>query len=71
MLVQEMQENVQEALEVCADGLIFKSTLGTGRGGLISALQTMGHGGLSYPELIRRLAVPESPRADLPALIEA
>ena len=71
MLVQEMQENVQEVLEACADGLIFKSTLGTGRCGLISALQTIGHGGLSYPELIRRLAVPESPRADLPALIEA
>lgn len=66
MLVQEMQENVQEALEVCADGLIFKSTLGTGRCGLISALQTIGHGGLFYPELIRRLAVRESPRADLP-----
>ena len=71
MLVQEMQENVQEALEASADGLIFKSILGTGRGGLISALQNIGHGGLSYPELISRLAVPESPRADLPALIEA
>ena len=34
-------------------------------------MQTIGHGGLYSLELIRRLAVPESPRADVPALIEA
>ena len=71
VLVRETQENVQEALEACADGVIFKSTFGAGRGGLISELQTIGHGGLYYPELIRRLAIPEAPRADLPTLIEA
>ena len=71
VLVRETQENVQEALEACADGVIFKSTLGTGHGDLISALQTIAQGGVYYPEPIRRLAAPESPRADLPELIEA
>ena len=46
-------------------------TLDTGHGDLISALQTIAQGGVYYPEPIRRLAAPESPRADLPELIEA
>ena len=70
VLVRETQEVVQEALAACADGVIFKSSLGSGHGDLISALQTIAEGAVYYPEQIRGLAAASAPNPDLPALIE-
>lgn len=70
VLVRETQEVVQEALSACADGVIFKSSLGSGHGDLISALQTIAEGAVYYPEQIRGLAAASAPNPDLPALIE-
>lgn len=70
VLVRETQEVVQEALAACADGVIFKSSLGSGHGDLISALQTIAEGAVYYPAQIRGLAAASAPNPDLPALIE-
>ncbi len=70
ILVRETQEVVQEALAACADGVIFKSSLGSGHGDLISALQTIAEGAVYYPAQIRGLAAASAPNPDLPALIE-
>ena len=69
VLVRETQAVVQEAMQAFADGVIFKSSLGTGRGDLISALQTIASGGIYYPEEIRRIAA-SVPKANLPSLLE-
>ena len=69
VLVRETQAVVQEAMEAFADGVIFKSSLGTGRGDFIQALQTIAQGGVYYPNEIRRLGF-QTPRSDLPALVE-
>lgn len=55
VLVRETQAVVQEAMEAFADGVIFKSSLGAGRGGFIQALETIAQGGVYYPNEIRRL----------------
>ena len=41
VLVRETKEVVQEAMLASADGVIFKSSLGTGHSDLIGALQTL------------------------------
>ena len=46
---------VQEAMDCSANGVIFKSTLGSGDGDLISALLTIAEGEIYYPEQVRRL----------------
>ena len=69
VLVRETQAVVQEAMQAFADGVIFKSSLGTGRGDLISALQTVAAGRIYYPEEIRRIAA-SAPTAHLPPLVE-
>ncbi len=69
VLVRETQAVVQEAMEAFADGVIFKSSLGTGRGDFIQALQTIAQGGVYYPNEIRRLGF-QTPRSELPALVE-
>ena len=56
VLARETQASVQEALQAFADGVIFKSSLGTGHGDFISAINTIAEGGVYYPEEIRRLA---------------
>ena len=56
VLVRETKEVVQEAMLASADGVIFKSSLGTGHGDLIGALQTIATGGVYYPAEIRRIA---------------
>ena len=56
-------------MQAFADGVIFKSSLGTGRGDLISALQTIASGGIYYPEEIRRIAA-SVPKTNLPSLLE-
>lgn len=71
VLVRETQDVVQEALAAFADGVIFKSSLGSGHGDLISALRTIAEGGVYYPEQVRKLASPSLQRPDLPALVEA
>ena len=49
-----------------ANGVIFKSTLGSGHGDLISALQTIAEGEIYYPEPVRRLASsPQKPKERL------
>ena len=41
MLVRETQAVVQEAMQAYADAVIFKSSLGTGKGDFVQALQTL------------------------------
>ena len=41
MLVRETQAVVQQAMEVYADAVIFKSSLGTGKGDFSQALHTL------------------------------
>ena len=69
VLVRETQTVVQEAMGAFADGVIFKSSLGTGRGDLINALRTLADGGVYFPEQIRRIAA-STPQPDLPPLVE-
>ena len=70
LLVRETQEVVQEAMEAFADGVIFKSSLGTGKGDFMQALATLAEGGVYFPEEIRRLGAAQVPKPDLPPLIE-
>ena len=70
VLVRETEAVVCEAMQAYADGVIFKSSLGTGRGDLISALHTIADGGVYFPEEIRRLAAASWPSPPLPPLIE-
>ena len=70
VLMRETQASVQEALQAFADGVIFKSSLGSGHGDFISAMTTVAEGGVYYPAEIRRLASPLVVRSDLPALVE-
>ena len=46
VLERETKALVREALDAFADGVIFKSSLGTGRGDLIAALHTIAEGGV-------------------------
>ena len=69
VLERETKALVREALDAFADGVIFKSSLGTGRGDLIGALRTIAEGGVYYPAEIRRLAA-SAPQPDLPPLVE-
>ena len=69
VLERETKALVREALDAFADGVIFKSSLGTGRGDLIGALHTLADGGVYYPAEIRRLAA-AAPHPDLPPLVE-
>ena len=70
MLVRETQAVVQEALEAFADAVIFKSSLGTGKGDFIQALNTLAEGGVYFPEEIRRFGSAQAPNPKLPPLIE-
>ena len=70
LLVRETKEVVQEAMEAFADAVIFKSSLGSGKGDFIQALATLAEGGVYFPEEIRKLGAAQSPRPDLPPLIE-
>ena len=69
VLVRETQAVVREAMDAYADGVMFKSSFGTGRGDFIQALQTLAEGQVYYPEEIRRLGS-ETPRPELPPLVE-
>ncbi|QNI59001.1 two-component system response regulator RR class II (RRII)-CheY-LuxR [Synechococcus sp. BIOS-U3-1] len=69
VLVRETQAVVREAMDAYADGVMFKSSFGTGRGDFIQALQTLAGGQVYYPEEIRRLGS-ETPRPQLPPLVE-
>ena len=69
VLERETEALVREALDAFADGVIFKSSLGTGRGDLIGALHTIADGGVYYPAEIRRLAA-AAPQPDMPPLVE-
>ena len=71
VLVRETAAVVQEAMEAGADGVIFKSSLGSGHGDMIGALQAVAEGDVYFPEEIRRLAVPATADPSLPELIEA
>ena len=57
-------------MEAFADGVIFKSSLGTGKGDFMQALATLAEGGVYFPEEIRRLGAAQAPKPDLPPLIE-
>ena len=70
VLVRETQAVVQEAMEAHADAMIFKSSLGTGKGDFIQALNTLAAGGVYFPEEIRRLGAAQAPNPNLPPLIE-
>ena len=69
VLVRETQAVVREAMDAYADGVMFKSSFGTGRGDFIQALQTLSEGQVYYPEEIRRLGAQE-PRPERPPLVE-
>ena len=70
VLVRETQAVVKEAMESYADAVIFKSSLGSGNGDFIQALQTLSKGGVYFPEEIRRLGAGQDRKQDLPPLIE-
>ena len=70
VLVRETQAVVQEAMQAYADAVIFKSSLGTGKGDFIQALHTLSEGGVYFPEEIRQLGAAEAPNPNLPPLIE-
>ena len=70
VLVRETQAVVQEAMQAYADAVIFKSSLGTGKGDFVQALQTLSEGGVYLPEEIRKLGAAEAPTPNLPPLIE-
>ncbi|AII49196.1 hypothetical protein KR52_08575 [Synechococcus sp. KORDI-52] len=70
VLERETQAVVQEAMQAHADAVIFKSSLGTGKGDFTQALHTLAEGGVYFPEEIRRLAAAELPHPNLPPLIE-
>ncbi len=69
VLVRETQAVVREAMDAYADGCMFKSSFGTGRGDFIQALKTLAEGQVYYPEEIRRLGS-QAPRPELPPLVE-
>ena len=70
LLVRETQAVVQEAMLAHADAVVFKSSLGTGRGDFIQALETLAEGGVCFPEEIRRLGAAQAPPPYLPPLVE-
>ena len=70
VLVRETQAVVQEAMQAYADAVIFKSSLGTGKGDFVQALQTLSEGGVYLPEEIRQLGAAQAPNLNLPPLIE-
>ena len=70
MLVRETQAVAQEAMQAYADAVIFKPSLGTGKGDFVQALQTLSEGGVYLPEEIRQLGSAEAPTPHLPPLIE-
>ena len=70
VLVRETQAVVQEAMQAYADAVIFKSSLGTGKGDFVQALQTLSVGGVYLPEEIRQLGAAQAPNPNLPQLIE-
>ena len=53
VLVRETHALVQEAMQAYADAVIFKSSLGTGKGDFVQALYTLSEGGVYLPEEIR------------------
>ena len=61
-------ETVQEAMQAYANAVIFKSSLGTGKGVFVQALQTLSEGGVYLPEEIRQLRAAEAPNPNLPPL---
>ena len=69
-LEHETKESVQEAMEAFADGVMFKSSLCTGEGDFVQALQAVAQGEVYFPEAIRAMAVPPSRKPDLPPLVE-
>ena len=70
VLVRETQAVVQEAMQAYADAVIFKLSLGTGKGDFVQALQTLSEGGVYLPEEIRQLGAAQAPNPNLPPLIE-
>ena len=54
-LQRETSSVVQEAMEAGADGVMFNSSLGTGRGDFIMALRAMAEGRVHYPKKVREL----------------
>ena len=69
VLVRETQAVVQEGMQAYADAVIFKSSLGTGKGDFVQDLQTLSEGGVHLPEEIRKLGAAEAPNPNLPPLI--
>ena len=70
VLVRETQAVVQEAMQAYADAVIFKSSLGTGKGDFLHALQILSEGGVYLPEEIRQLGAAQASNQNLPPLIE-
>ena len=70
VLVRETQAVVQEAMQAYADAVIFKSSLGTGKGDFVQALHTLSEGGVYLPEEIRQLGAAQASNPNLPPLIE-
>ena len=48
-------------MQAYADAVIFKSSLGTGKGDSVQALQTLSEGGVYLPEEIRQLGAAQAP----------
>ena len=71
LLKRETQSVVQEAMEACADAVIFQSSLGNGKGDFIQALTALAEGSVYYPEKIRRLVAVQAMNADLPTLVDS
>ena len=61
LLVRETQAVVQEAMLAHADAVVFKSSLGTGQGDFIEALETLVEDGKYFPGEILRLGAAQAP----------
>ena len=55
-LARETTEVVHEAMDAGADGVMFISSIGSGHGDFINALNTTNHGGVYYPKSVREAA---------------
>ena len=70
MLVRETQAVVQEAMQALADGVIFKSSLGTSKCDFVHAIHTLPQGGVYLPEEIRLFGAAHAPNPNMTPLIE-
>lgn len=66
-LSRETPEVAREAMDAGADGIMFVSSIGTGRGDFVNALRTTAKGGVFVPQSVRNALRTNNPA---PSLVE-